>query len=696
MTPIETAKMDRLFNPRHVAIVGGRDAEVVIGECDRIGFKGSVWPVNPKRSDICGYSCFASVEDLPNAPDAAYIAVPRNAAIDVVGRLRKIGCGGIVCYSAGFAETGPAGAAAEAELIKAAGDMPLIGPNCYGLINYIEKSALWPFAHGGKSPGFGAAIITQSGMLSSDITMSQRSFPFAYMVSAGNQAALGLEDFVAYLCEKPEVKAIGLHIEGLRDIAAFSSAANQAAKAGVPIVALKTGVSDVGAALTVSHTGSLSGTDDLYQALFDRLGIIRVTNPSQMLETLKFLCVSGPIKGHRIAGITCSGGGATMLADHGEKIGLEFSTPTEKAAKELAKVLPDIATVSNPLDYTTKIWGFGDQVRPVFDAFFEDPFDSAILVQDYPASGLDESKQLYLNDARAFIAATKEKNIPSAVCCTLAENMDLATREELINSGVSPMQGLPEALSAISAAARYHVFRETFLASGSSFQSSKTDSYETVQLDEAQAKEYLSTAGILVPSGMVTNQLGAHKAAAKIGFPVALKMVSSDLAHKTDAGAVNLGLSSKSEVSAAVSKMIECVQKYSPAALSDQFLIEKMEPKPVAEMLVGIRSDPDFGLSMTIASGGVLVELINDAVTILLPASQIDILSALNKLRISKLLSGFRGALPVDKTRVAQTLQNLADFALSNNHAIAELEINPMFVLPDRDVAVDVLMRVRK
>ena len=311
--------LEKLLKPRNLAIIGGRDAEAVAKECERIGFTGQIWPVNPKREKIGGFKCFASVEDLPEAPDAVYLAIPREAAISTVKRLAEMGASGVVCYTAGFSEIGAEGTELEKALVSASGDLALVGPNCYGVINYIDKVALWPFPHGGTSPGYGAAIITQSGMLSSDLTMSQRSLPFAYMISVGNQSVLRLEDFIDVLCTKPEVKAIGLHIEGVKDISRFSEVALKALEAGVPIVALKTGSSEIGSELTVSHTASLSGSDDLFQALFDRLGIIRVSHPVQLLETLKYLCVAGIPKGKRLVGLTCSGGGATLLADHAEK-----------------------------------------------------------------------------------------------------------------------------------------------------------------------------------------------------------------------------------------------------------------------------------------------------------------------------------------------------------------------------------------
>ena len=385
MSPARRRNLQRLLKPRHVAVIGGREAEVVAGECARIGYRGPVWPVNPRRESIGGHRCFGSVERLPHAPDAAFVAVPREAAIDTVARLAAMGAGGVVCHTAGFAEIGAQGARLEAALVEAADEMALIGPNCYGFINYLDRVALWPFAHGGSCPGYGAAIVTQSGMLSSDLTMSQRSVPFAFMASIGNQSVVTLADCVDVFSEFGGVRAIGLHVEEIPDVADFSAAVRKAARADIPVVALKTGVSEIGASLTAGHTGALSGDDDLYQALFDRLGVIRVATPAQLLETLKFLCVAGVPAGGRIAGLTCSGGAAAMLADYAQIAGLEFPPPTGRTTEVLAGCLPHTATVSNPLDYTTPIWGQPERVRPVFDAVLRDPRDVAVDRPGLPA-----------------------------------------------------------------------------------------------------------------------------------------------------------------------------------------------------------------------------------------------------------------------------------------------------------------------
>ena len=694
MTPEQRQNLQRLLQPRHVAVIGGRDAATAVSECTRIGYSGAIWPVNPKRETLGGYPCFESVRDLPEAPDAVFLAIPVAAALEVITELRDLGAGGVVCYTAGFAEAGEDGRAAQDALVEAAGDMALIGPNCYGMINYLDQVALWPFAHGGSCPGYGAAIITQSGMISSDMTMSQRSVPFTHMISAGNQAVLQLEDFVDVLCEQAEVRAIGLHIEGLADIRRFSDAALKALRFGKPLVALKTGSSEVGARLTVSHTGCLSGSDDLYQALFDRLGIIRVDNPAQMLETLKFLSVSGVPNGNRVLGITCSGGGATMLADYGETIGLCFPQPEKETAQILEQELPDIATVSNPLDYTTPIWGVPERVLPVFRTACRDDYDTAVMVQDFPLPGLDESKSLYLNDTRSFMAAVKDAGLPAAVCSSLPENIDSETRDYLVGEGIAPLQGITEALNAVAAASWYGARRSQILSREPASLMAARRSGGLTLLDEQAGKELLKDAGVVIPEGRCVGREGIREAADQLGYPLVLKMVSANLPHKSEAGAVRLNLRSGEDAVCAAEQMLLDVTRSAPTAVADRFLIERMVEGAAAELLVGIRCDPQFGLAMTLASGGVFVELVDDAQTLLLPASERDILDALCQLKVARLLGGFRGRPVVDIERVASELVKLGRFAQSQAGGLAELEINPLFILKDGVCAVDVLMHL--
>ena len=696
MTPNQKQNFKRMICPRHVAFIGGADAVIAIGEARRRGFTGEYWPVNPKRSQLAGFSCYANVKDLPEPPDAAFIAIPAALAVKTIKDLSKMGAGGIVCYSAGFKEAGNIGEQLEQNLLEAIGDMALIGPNCYGFINYLDNVALWPFAHGGFSTGYGAAIVTQSGMFSSDITMSQRSLPMTFMISAGNQAVMGIEDFIDFLSEHPKTRAIGIHIEGLTDIPRFEAAALKALRTGTALVAMKTGKSEIGRRLTVSHTGSLSGSNTLYDALFERCGVISVNNPSQFLETLKYLCIVKPPKGNRIAGFTCSGGGATMLADHGHEIDLNFPTFEDVEAEKLRRFLPEIATVSNPLDYTTPIWGQPEFTLKVFETALESKnFDAAVLVQDYPAKDLDESKIYYLNDANAFGRAAQKFGIPAAICSTLPENLDQETRENLIFQGVAPMQGIHECLNAMQQVAHWEQQRKNILNSSlPPIKPSVIFDKEFFYLCEADGKSLLSRIDISIPNGKVVNRAQSIDAAQTIGFPLAIKMMNVKLPHKTEAGAVKLGITNIPDLENAISQIHKSVSRYDRTAVTDFFLIEKMASPPLAEMIIGLRQDKQFGWSLTIGSGGIFVAVLEDNKTLLLPTDAAQIEKALRSLKICKLLNGFRGRPKANLKIISTEIEALCLFVQNKHNLIGELEINPLFIYETGILAVDVLMAI--
>ena len=734
-SPSLKANLRRLLRPRHVAVLGGVDAETVAGECRRIGYDGPFWPVNPKRETIGGFACFPSVDDLPEPPDAVFIAVPREQAIDSLARLSAMGAGGAIIYTAGFAEIGGDGPAMEAALIEAAGDMAIIGPNCYGLINYVDRVALWPFAHGGGFHGRGAAIITQSGMLSSDLTMAQRGLPLSYMLSVGNQAVLRIEDFIDTLADLPEVSAIGVHIEGIRDPQRFQAAGLKALANNVPLVALKTGTSALGSELTVSHTGSLSGADEVYDAFFDRLGMIRVTEPSEMLETLKFLTVAGVPAGRRLAGLACSGGGATMLADAAEAHGLDLPRPSAATAERLRTQLPLTATVSNPLDYTTPIWGVPDKTEPVFSTLFADGYDAAVIIQDYPAAGLDESKPFYRNDSISFLNAAAAAGLPAAVCSTIAENLDVETRAFLVAKNVAPMQGIGDCVRAIAAAARYGAARRRLLADpppplilddpnldypyldgkslddpnldDKSFDDKSLDdtppisaaaTFDAVMLDEAAAKALLSSWQISVPPSLILADLPTQTQMPPalppgLDYPLVAKALSPDLPHKSEIGAVILNIGSGDELLAALATIDANLTQHAPTARRTGYLVEAMQPSPLGELMLSLRRDPAFGLVLTLASGGVLVELLGDAVTLLVPASDDVIAAAIDRLAMARILRGYRGGDVADLAPLITAINQLTT-ALADDPGLSLVEINPLFVGTDGVTAVDaVIMR---
>ena len=698
MTPKQRNNLKRMLAPKHVAFIGGKDADFAAAWCTKAGFDGQIYGVNPKRTEIGGYPCFPSVEALPEAPDAAFVAVPRPAVVPVLEALERRGAGSAICYTAGFAELGRTGAADERAIVAAAGELALVGPNCYGVLNYVKNVTLWPFVYGGGHVERGVALVLQSGMLAGNVTMQQRSVPFSYVISCGNQAMLGAEDFIDVLADDPAVTAIGLYIEGLRDLAQFANAAMRALEAGIPIAVLKSGRSEIGSRLTVTHTGSLSGTDQLYQALFDRLGVVRVASPAMLLETLKMLTVSGAPKGRRFAAFTCSGGDAALLADHAEQIGVVLPQPSAATAEVLSKQLPAIATVSNPLDFTTPLWGKEAELAAVFGTMLGEHYDAAVLIQDHPLPELGIDNEQYLADARAFISATRAIGVPAAICSSLPENLDRPSRDMFVTHGVAPLQGINEGLEAMAAAARYGEQRERLLALGPAAKlrlyGATMGQQDLVVLDEWEGKQRLAAAGVPIPEGRLVSGAEAASAAAELGFPVVVKMVSAALPHKTEAGALRVGLSSASAVQGAVRAIRASVNAHAPSAGRDAFLVERMVMDPVAELLVGIRRDPLFGFVMTLASGGTLVELVRDLRVLLLPSDPASVAEAIDTLKVSRLLDGFRGRARGDKDALVELVMSLQAFAQANATSLAELDVNPVMVLADGVVAVDVLLRM--
>ena len=443
--------LKRLFNPRTIALFGGEPAAEVMRQCQGIGFAGEFWPVHPKREELNGISCFRSVDDLPGVPDASFIGTGPAVTIELLKQLNVLGAGGAVCYASGFAEAGDEGSSMQDDLLEAAGDMAIIGPNCHGMINYLDGIALWPDVHGGQRVESGVAIILQSGNIGISISMQDRGLSISHLITVGNKADLGMHDYINALLDDPRVTAIGLHIEGLEDVDAFSEAAIRALKKKIPIAAIKTGTSTLGAQTAMSHTSSLAGSDELYSSLFKRLGIARCGTIDGLIETLKFVSVHGVIQGPTFASMSCSGGEASMIADLAEKLNLEMTPFSDSVAKSLHETLGDKVSIANPLDYHTYIWGDPQGMTDCYRSVLNNGCDANILVIDYPRD--DMNTAAWEVAEKALIAACRESGRKAVLMATMSENIPRIARDRLLQAGIAPMQGLRECLLAIRAAA---------------------------------------------------------------------------------------------------------------------------------------------------------------------------------------------------------------------------------------------------
>ncbi|UVJ45766.1 acetate--CoA ligase family protein [Pseudomonas sp. LS1212] len=690
--------LKRLLAPRHLAFIGGRSMARALKRCAEGGYQGQMWLVNPQHDNLEGVPCVRSVADLPEGPDAVFIATNRDLTLTCVAELASKGAGGVICYASGFAETGAEGQALQEQLLKAAGDMALLGPNCYGLLDYLHSSALWPVAHGGKAVEKGVAVLTQSGNFAYNLSMSDRSLPVAYMASVGNQAQLGVAELMDVLLDEPRVTAIGLHLEGLKNVPGFARAAHKALEKGIPIIALKTGVSQIGAELALSHTSSLAGSDALYDSLFDRLGVIRVSGPVSFVETLKAAACGNLPSGDSLIALACSGGDAGFIADYAERNALTLPRLNAQQVTELAQVLPSYANLVNPLDFTTAIWGDRDALERMLDSALRTPADAAMLVLDYPTEATGERKECDLL-LELYCAALKRHGKTGFVTSAFPELLPANAREKLHEQGVAALQGVEDGFAAWGLIAGYRQRREALLALGESALvpvCPQALAGEGALLDEWQSKQALHAFGLATPQALLSTPAQAAQAAAQLGYPLVLKAVSAQLPHKTEAGAVALNLADEAALNTALVTMQQRIAAYAPGVPFDQVLLERMATPPLAELIVGIKRETNFGLALVIGTGGILVELLKDSRSLLLPTTDGAIHAALLGLRSAPLLQGFRGRQAADLDALVAAIRAVADYACENAGQLLELDVNPLLVGAQGTVAVDALIRLGK
>ena len=670
----------RLIFPTSIAFIGGNECAVAIQRCREFGFAGAIFAVHPKRDEISGVRTVKSVADIERSIDAAFIAVKREATIDIVRQLRARDCGGAVIYASGFAETGDGHL--QQELLAAAGGMPLLGPNCYGFVNGLGRVALWPDEHGIKPLERGIAIITQSGNIACNMTFTRRALPLAAVFAIGNQADVDMARMVDFLSADDRITAIGLHVEGLNELPAFAAACEAARLRKKPVVILKTGKSEQGAKVAMSHTSSLAGADSLYDALFKRHGVARCHSITSFVETLKFLHL-GAINGAKLVSLSCSGGEAALAADLAMNRAVSFPAFEAETTVRVRDTLSELVTVSNPLDYHTFIWNQKDKLTATFSATLSGGFDVGMLILDAPSPPMNP--EAWYVAARAFKQAALNNNARAAVMATLPECMPLDLAEELLAAGVAPMLGLDDALTAFENAAKVGVAQATTHAQPRLNAAYLIDAPSRM-LKEREAKQLLAGFGLSVPEGVTCKATESANAAEKLGYPVTLKVSSNAIAHKTEAGGVALNLKSHDEVEAAAKHL---------AKLSDELLVERMVTGAVAELIIGITRDPQFGLGLVVGAGGILTELLQDSATLLLPTNRSEIETALKSLKVWKLVEGFRGK-SGDADAVIAAVEAVANFAAAHANTLEELDVNPLLVLPKSAVAVDALIKMRK
>ena len=680
--------LDRFFRPESVAVIGASDAEgrpntgitrQLIAWAERVGAR--LHPVHPTRPSVFGIPCLSSVADLPEQVDLAVLLVAD--PLPVIEELAEAKVKFAVAFASGFAETGTEGAAAQERLAAAVrrSGLRLLGPNTN--LNAFEK-----FRDDLDGPAI--ALITQSGHQGRPVyALQELGVRLSHWAPTGNEADLETADFISYFAERPEVGAIACYVEGLKDGRSFLLAADRAARRGVPVVAVKVGRTETGARTAASHTGKLTGADTVVDAAMRQYGVIRVDGLDELQDTAALLARARPPEADGVVVYSISGGTGAHFSDLATEAGLSLPTLSDAKQAELHQWIPEYLNVANPVDnggHPVGDW----RGRKIIDALLADP---AVGVLICPITGPFPPMSDKL--AQDLVDAAEQTDKLVCVVWGSPVGTEAAYRETLLGSSrVATFRTFANCITAV----RAHLDHARFTASyrspfdeaprtvSPSFRKAQALMRPGQQLSEHAAKQLLRTYGIRVPrEQLVTSAAAAVRAASLVGYPVVMKASGAQIAHKTELGLVKVGLTSASQVRDAYRELTD-IARYDEISL-DGVLVCQMVERGV-EMVVGVTHDALFGPTVTVGLGGVLVEVLRDVAVRVPPFGEDQARSMLAELRGRALLGGVRGGPPVDVDALVEVVLRVQRMALELGDDIAELDINPLMVLPRGQGAV--------
>lgn len=671
-----------LFDPSSVAIVGLSDRKGSVGagslaNLQRFGYRGEIWGVHPKRTEISGVPSYPALADLPSVPDAVIICVGGESVVSVAEEAGKLGVKAAVTYASGFAEV-EGGDGLQSRLTETcrANDVALAGPNCLGVFSPTHRSALYySTLPDDMAPG-NVALLSHSGSICIAMVSCGR-FAFSHVVSAGNEAVVDAGAFLHHFAGHPSVKVIALVVETVRDVASFRSGALAAAAAGKPVVCLKLGRTDVGAKAAAAHTGALVGSYHEFRAFADSLGVVVVSDIDELTETIELFSRGAVPAGGGLAILSLSGGENSLVSDLATDAGISFPELADDTVHRLRSVLPDFANPRNPLDATGTAVHDGEMYRTALRTLVADPGVGLVGVGLDAPTGLDRPHaHNYARIAGDVAQVAEETDKPIFFLSSVGAEIDPLVRGAL--GPVPGLQGIREGMVAAGAALTYPGLRNRLQARQDAADASSPQS--AVRLREVSAQALVSAYALPIPSGeLVTDAVSAAAAGERIGFPVALKVSSPDILHKTEAGGVALGITSAAELSAAFDTMAAAVRTAQPDAHVEGYLVEEMVPAGV-ELLVSLRRTP-FGILVTVGLGGIFVELIGSTASALAPLADQDVEQLLQASRASEFLAGVRGAAAADESEFRSFLTRMNHLAATLDDRVAEVEFNPVTVL---------------
>lgn len=705
LQPYRHGELLRLLAPRSLAVVGASPRKGSFGDrvlANLTRFDGQVYPVNAGHASIGGLRAYARIEDLPTVPDCAVLAVPRDAVEDCVRACAAAGVGGAIVFASGYAETGrDEGHALQLQLARIAHTtgLRIVGPNCMGLANYAS-GALMSFTAYHPQPQLlphAIGVASQSGALSFSLGEAiQRGTSFSHLLSAGNSCDVDVADLVAYLSEEPSCRAIVCVLEGMQQPLRLRAAARLAWAAGKPLIVHKLATGEDGAAAAVSHTGSLAGSHAAYLAMFEDTGALVAERFEDIIEMAAFFAKAPRAKAEGVSVLSSSGGAAIMAADFAQKHGVPLPQPSPEAAATLARCIPDFGSSRNPCDVTAQV---------VTDPASLAMCAQAMLADDVYGTLVLAQPQAYAPAAQrvAMVGELAPRHGKMACNVLVSQWADgPGARESEVHPHVALFRSMDRCFATLAA---WHRRGRLLAASAEAAPPPRALPEGAAQtaaallaqargqvMGESHAKRLLAAYGIPVThEELVQTPAQAERAAQALGYPVALKVQSPQLPHKTEAGVIRLHLADAHAVRAAYQAIMANAKAAGAHVQVEGVVVQQMLPAGL-EIMVGARNDALFGPLVVVGLGGVMVELLDDTVTALAPVAHAQALRMLAGLRGHALLRGFRGAPAVDTDRLADAICRISQLIADHPQQILEIDVNPMVCSHDRITAVDALV----
>jgi len=697
----QAATLKYFLSPRSIAIIGASNKfESISGKPLRYlieqGYEGKVYPINPKYDELMGVKCYKSVLELPETPDLALLAVNYRLVLPMLKQCVELGVKFATIFASGFAESGEEGRMLQreiAELSRKTG-MRICGPNCQGSIAMKDRAIGGFSASMGIKPLLVGPIgyVTQSGALGYSIfsLAQQAGVGFSYVASTGNEVDLHTLDFMEYMLEDPDTKMVIGYLEGIKDGRQFARLANRALHLGKPIVALKVGRSEIGQKAASSHTASLTGSDAVCDAFFRQKGVIRADDIEDMIDVAALMQRIPELpEGRGLGIITTSGGGGILVADEASEMGLDIPDLGPETTAAIEQVIPAFGSAMNPVDVTAQVINKADDFTNVLQAMVDNPAVDALVIVVTQITG-ESARQM----AESIVAMSRQTTKPITVAWTAGDILVADNLKIIVDGGVQLYRSPVRAVKAMGRLMKYGAFRQGFFSRSTvgrelALNLEARDAAASIlaeadgSLTEHQGKQLLAAYDIpITKEDVATSADNAVEIAERIGYPLVMKIDSPDILHKTEAGGLRLNISTPEDVVAAFNEIVQNARNYDPQARVGGVLVQEMVLGGT-EVIVGVNNDPQFGPTLMFGLGGIFVEILKDVSLRVAPLDRDDAMAMLREIKGFKVLAGARGKARADIGAIADVLVRVSRLALELENDVAELDINPLLVLPE-------------